>query len=150
MPVQKSEQPDDQLHAASFLVEIDGVTQAMFREAEGLTVHRDVVEYQEGGENGRTHKLLGPTRWSNIVLRGGMTDNDDFFKWMKKAIDAAPVERKNGSIMLVNQKGEVKCRWDFTNGWPCRYEGPRLDSLSNDVPIEALEIAHDGFEMKKG
>jgi phage tail-like protein len=141
---------DDHLVAGYFKVEIDGIAAAEFREAEGLTVQREIIEYQEGGENGRTHKLLGPTRWSNIILRHGMTDNVDFFTWMKKTIAAAPVERKNGSIMLVNQKGDVKVRWDFTNGWLCRWEGPRPDSLQNDVPIETLEIAHDGFEMKQG
>jgi phage tail-like protein len=141
--------PDEYLGGAQFKIEIDGITVAAFREADGLSVHREVVEYHEGGENTKTHKLLGPTRWSNIVLRRGITDSMDFYDWMKKTIDAATIERKNGAIIATDQKGQPKMRWDFTGGWPCRYEGPRMEALDADLKIELLEIAHDGFEMKK-
>ena len=145
----KSPHPDEYFVGAYFKVEIDGVAVADFREADGLTVHREVVEYQEGGENSKTHKLLGPTRWSNIVLRRGVSSSVDFWTWMKKTIDAQEIERKNGAIIAVNQKGEPKARWDFVGGWPCRYEGPRMDSLDSEIKIELIEIAHDGFTFKK-
>jgi phage tail-like protein len=145
----KKHEPDDYLQGAYFVVELDGLMETVFQEAEGLTVTREVVEYHEGGENGKMHKLLGPTRWQNIVLRTGVTWSDDFFKWAKKTIDGQEIERKNGAIVLCDREGKPKIRWDFTNGWPCRWEGPRLSSHDHDLKIELLEIAHDGFEMKK-
>ncbi|MEZ0228904.1 MAG: phage tail protein [Planctomycetota bacterium] len=144
----KKEEPDDFFVGGYFTVEIDGITTAAFRSADGLNVQREVIEYQEGGENARTHKLVGQTRWQNIVLRSGVTGDDDFFKWMKSAIDG-DVQRKNGAIIYFDRKQVPQLRWDFTNGWPCRWEGPRLDSLEGDIKIEVLELAHDGFEMKK-
>ncbi len=143
----QTDQPDDFFVGGYFTCEIDGITQAAFRSAEGLNVHREVVEYQEGGENAKTHKLVGQTRYSNIVLRTGVTESDDFFKWMKKTVDGT-VERKNGAIIYYDRAQTPRIRWDFTNGWPCRWEGPQLDSMEAEIKIELLEIAHDGFEMK--
>src|SRR5512140_2680417 len=93
---------DDYFTDAFFKVEIDGLTVADFREADGLSVHREVVEYHEGGENTKTHKLLGPTRFSNIVLRRGVTTNEEFWKWMKQTIDGQTIERKNGALIAVD------------------------------------------------
>jgi len=143
----QKDQPDDFLVGGYFTCEIDGITQAAFRSADGLTVHREVIEYQEGGENSKTYKLVGQTRYSNIVLRTGITENADFFEWMKKAIDGT-IDRKNGAIIYYDTACQPRVRWNFTNGWPCRWEGPRLDSLDAEIKIEVLEIAHDGFDMK--
>src|SRR5262245_24907507 len=123
---------DAQIINCHFGIELDGIVVAFFKEADGLTVYREVVEYQEGGENTMTHKLLGPTRWSNIVLRMGLTDNEEFWKWMKKTIDGQEIERKNGAVISYSQDGQTPLkRWDFKGGWVCRYEGPRTNSLEN-------------------
>ena len=143
-----TEEPDDYFVGGYFTVEIDGITAAAFRSADGLNVHREVIEYQEGGENAKTHKLVGQTRWSNIVLRTGITGDMDFFKWVKATVEGT-VTRKNGAIIFFDRQQRPQVRWDFTNGWPCRWEGPRLDSLEGEIKIEVLEIAHDGFEMKR-
>ena len=141
-------EPDDFATRGFFGIEIDGVNVGTFRAADGLTVQREVVEYHEGGENSRTHKLLGPTRWSNITLSRGLTDNVEFYNWMKQTIEAQEISRKNGSIILYAPDGKAKMRWDFLNGWPCRWEGPRFESMEHEIAIETLEIAHDGFTCK--
>lgn len=132
-----------------FKVTIDEIEAADFREAEGLTAQREVVEYQEGGENTRTHKLVGQTRFSNIVLRRGTSASTDLFEWVKKTIDGT-IERKNGAIIALDRKGEPVVRWDFKNAWPCRYEGPDFRAGESEVAIELIELAHDGFEMRRG
>lgn len=132
-----------------FKVTIDEIEAGDFREASGLTVQREVVEYHEGGENTRHHKLVGPTRFSNIVLRRGTSSSTDLFDWVKKAIDGV-VERKNGSIIALTRSGDPLARWDFKNAWPCRYEGPNFVSGESETAIEVIELAHDGFEMKNG
>ena len=69
----KSDTPDSYMGCEYFGVELDGIVDAKFRNASGLSVHREVVEYVEGGQNASTHKLIGQTRWSNIVLVSGIT-----------------------------------------------------------------------------
>src|SRR5437763_13227700 len=96
---QSTREPDDHFVGGYFTVEIDGITAAAFRSADGLNVSREVLEYQEGGENAKTHKLVGQTRWTNITLRSGVTGDTDFYKWMKQAVDGT-IERKNGAIIF--------------------------------------------------
>ncbi|RMG13025.1 MAG: phage tail protein [Planctomycetota bacterium] len=135
-----------------FKVTIDEVEAGDFNEVQGLTVQREVVEYAQGGENEFTRKLVGPTRFTNIVLRRGSSDSLDLWNWIKECIDGT-IKRKNGSIIALNQAGDPVARWDFKEAWPCRYEGPDFDSREPGLAalaIETLELAHHGFEMVKG
>ncbi len=54
------------------------------------------------------------------------------------------MERKNGSIVLMNDAQEEKLRWNFSEAWPTKWTGPTFNATGNDVAIEALEIAHEG------
>lgn len=125
---------------------LDGVTD--FRAIEGLDVQLEVVELYEGGENSRHHKLVGGTRYTNLVLRRGTTDSLELFTWVKETIQGK-ITRRNGSIVALDQKGDPVSRWEFKNAWPCRYEGPDFAAATDELAIEAIELAHDGFEMKK-
>lgn len=134
-----------------FYVTIDHLEAAVFHEAEGLNAQLDVVEYQEGGENTFRHKLVGPTRWSNIVLRRGTSDSLEFYEWVKECIQGK-VQRKSGTIIALGRDHTTTvAEWQFKNAWPCRYQGPDFSTIrSPDMAIEEIELAHDGFEMIKG
>jgi phage tail-like protein len=129
----------------NFLVEIDGLTRAGFRECSGLDSSQDPVEYREGNDALTPHKLPGLNKYSNISLKWGITDDAEFWDWRKKAMDGT-VERKNGSIVLLNDKGEEKLRWNFKEAWPTKWSGPSFKATGNEVAIESLEIAHEGVE----
>lgn len=132
-----------------FQVTIDGLDGVSdFRAVEGLDVQLEVVELYEGGENTRHHKLIGGTRYTNLVLRRGTTDSLDLYAWVKETIQGK-VKRRNGSIAALNQAGDPVARWEFKNAWPCRYEGPDFAATVDELAIETIELAHDGFEMKK-
>jgi len=128
----------------NFLVEIDGIAQAWFQECSGLDATTDPVEYREGGENTTVRKLPGKTTYSNIVLKRGITDSDELWKWRLNIIKGK-IERKNGSIVLCDLEGKEKLRWNFVNAWPTKWEGPSFDAKANDVAVETLTIAHEGL-----
>jgi phage tail-like protein len=129
----------------NFLVEIDGINQATFQDCTGLDSTTDPVEYREGGENTTVRKLPGKSTYSNIVLKRGITDSDELWKWRKKIVKGQ-IERKNGSIVLLDLEGNEKMRWNFVNAWPTKWEGPSFDAKANDVAIETLTLAHEGVE----
>ncbi len=52
----------------NFLVEIDGITRAGFRECSGLDSTQDPVEYREGDDAITPHKQPGLNKYSNISL----------------------------------------------------------------------------------
>ena len=142
MPVGDRQDP---YRGFNFLVELDGLTRAGFREASGLDASSDVVEYREGNEGLATRKLPGLTKYSNITLKWGLTDDAELWGWRKRVMDGA-IQRKNGSIVVLDEAGNEKVRWNFRQAWPTKWTGPSFNATSNDVAIETLEIAHEGVE----
>ena len=128
-----------------FLVEIDGVTQGGFQECSGLDSITDPVEYREGGDNTTVRKLPGKTTYSDISLKRGLTDSDELWRWRKTVMDGN-IERKNGSIIVLDSTGSEKVRWNFYEAWPSKWEGPSFDAKANDIAVETLTIAHEGIE----
>ena len=135
----------DPFRGFNFKVEVEGITRAGFREASGLDVSQDPIEYREGTEPLTARKLPGLNKYSNITLKWGVTTDAELWAWRKKAIDGK-VERKTGSIILCDDTGEEKVRWNFREGWPTKWSGPSFNATGNEVAIETLEIAHEGVE----
>lgn len=135
----------DPYRGYNFRIEIDGIDRGGFREASGLDSTQDPVEYREGTEGLTPRKLPGLNKYSNISLKWGTTEDAELWDWRKKNMDGQ-IERKNGSIILMDDTGEEKVRWNFREGWPTKWTGPSFNATSNDVAIETLEIAHEGVE----
>jgi phage tail-like protein len=136
-------------HAKFFSVEIEGIQTAKFYKCEGLEAETYVYEVEEGGLNTSTHKFFGRTRFPNIVLEHGISDNAELFNWYKDSVlSDKKVERKNGSIVLYapDRKEEIK-RWNFYRAFPCRWVGPKLGQDVSGAAIERIEIAHEGLEL---
>ncbi len=130
----------------NFLVELDGITRAAFQECSGFDSTIDVIEHREGGENTTLRKLPGMTKYSNISLKWGMTDDRELYDWHRRVV-LGDIERKNGSIVMLDRKGEEVARWNFVRAWPTKWDGPDLNAEGNDVAIEMLELAHEGVEL---
>jgi len=135
----------DPYRSYNFLVEIDGITRAGFQECSGLDTSQDPIEYREGTDPLTPRKLPGIVKFSNITLKWGLTDDAELWEWRKKVADGT-IERKNGSIVLMNDAGEEKARWNFREGWPTKWTGPTFNATGTDVAVESLEIAHEGVE----
>jgi len=136
----------DPFRGYNFKVEIDGITRAGFRECSGLDATSDPIAYREGNEKVYTSRMLqGQVKYSPIVLKGGITDDHSLWDWRKKVIDGKGAgERKNGSIVLMDEGGEEKLRWNFVNGWPTKWSGPSFNATANEVAVESIEIVHEG------
>ncbi len=128
----------------NFLLEIDGINRGGFRECSGLDSVQDPIEYREGNDALTARKLPGLNTYSNIVLKWGVADDTELWDWRLKAAEGN-VERKNGSVIQLDEDGSEKVRWNFREGWACKWEGPSYDATGNEVSIETLEIAHEGL-----
>ncbi|HXU74547.1 MAG TPA: phage tail protein [Polyangia bacterium] len=133
-----------------------------FRSCSGLKSEAAVVELEEGGFNGTTRKLIGRTKFPNIVLKQGLcTPNSDLWKLRQSYInDNAEQDlgskkgrqtpnRISGMITQMGPNG-AEAKWLFVSGWVCKWEGPDLDASKNEVSIESIEIAHEGLMMLPG
>ncbi|HEV2705502.1 MAG TPA: phage tail protein [Pyrinomonadaceae bacterium] len=136
----------DPYRGFNFLVELDGLTHGGFQECTGLDTSTDVVEYREGADPNHKRKLTGLNTFSNVTLKRGVTDSDELWKWRQTVIDGR-TERKNGSIILMDEAGNEKVRWNFLNAWPTKWTGPTFNATDNAVAVETLELALE--ELRK-
>lgn len=137
----------DPLHGFNFRVEIDKTSVASFRECGGLTATTDSVDYREGKDVSlNPRKLPALSKVTNITLKRGWTTNQDLWKWYKNILNGVP-DRRNGAIVLQDEQHNDVLRWNFENGWICKWEGPAMNATSNDVAIESIEICHERLEL---
>jgi phage tail-like protein len=48
---------------------------------------------------------------------------------------------------LLAADGTEAVRWNFTNAWPSKWDGPTLNAMSNEVAIESLTITCEKQEQ---
>jgi phage tail-like protein len=123
-----------------FRIELDGVERGGFQECSGLDFSQDPIEYREGPDPLYPRKLPGLTKYSNLTLKWGITKDEELWDWRDRALKGT-IERKNGSIILVDDEGNDKTRWNFEAGWPAKWTGPTFNATANEVAVETLEIA---------
>ncbi|MFZ5961676.1 phage tail protein [Thalassococcus sp. BH17M4-6] len=136
----------DPLLQINFLLEIDGITRGAFTEVSGLTAEQETVDYREGSEDTVVRKLPGLKTFTNIMLKRGWTQDAELWEWRKTTIDGV-TERKAGAIIVLDEARQEALRFSFREGWICKWEGPQLNSTTNEVAIESIEICHEGLEM---
>jgi phage tail-like protein len=131
----------------NFLVEIDGNTVGSLTEADLPEATVEITEYREGSErqfSGR--RLPGRVTFSHLILRRGFTTDRTFFDWWR-AVAEGNLDRRNASVILRDQTGQVVARWNFRNALPAKYSAPTFRARGNEVAIESLELAVEGMEL---
>lgn len=130
----------------NFLVEIDGITQAGFSDCTGFGASNDPIEYREGGFPENTvRKLPGQTKYPNITLKWGLTDSRELYDWYRD-VTKGKIDRKSGSIILIDLEGKEKIRWNFFEAWPTKWDSVDFSAKGTDVAIETLELAVEKVE----
>jgi phage tail-like protein len=138
---------DDPFAAFNFIVEIDGVTKAGFSECSGITMETDPIEYRNGSEDITVRKLPGLKKFGNITFKRGFTKDKGLWEWRKLVLDGK-TERHSGSITLLNEARKASVRWNFSEAWPRKLDGPAFNAKTNEVAIETLEIVVEGVEVE--
>lgn len=128
----------------NFKVEIEGVTVGAFAVVGGFESTTEVIEFQDGDDL-ILRKRPGRTTYSNITLKRGYTGSDELWNWYKRVIDGV-VERKSGSIILLNSRGGEIERYNFFEAWPMRYRNYELEGRGSGVLVEEIEIAVEKIE----
>ncbi|HMF56768.1 MAG TPA: phage tail protein [Pyrinomonadaceae bacterium] len=117
-----------------------------FSEVSGLDVELSPIEYRTGSEDITVRKLPGLAKYTNIVLKWGVTGDLAFWNWILEGI-SGKVHRTEGSIILLDEQKQEVLRWNFKRGWPCKMTGPGLNAKNNEVAMDSLEICHEGLSV---
>ncbi|MBU3967796.1 MAG: phage tail protein [Euryarchaeota archaeon] len=133
-----------------FRVEIGGIQTASFAEATIPDSTTDSVDYREGTDLPFQRKLSGLTKYGNITLKKGLTDSMELYEWRKSVEETGAIKaRKNISLVLIDEEGNDKARWDIMEAWPTKYDPSDFSAKANDVVIETLELVHEGVKRTK-
>ncbi len=127
-----------------FRIEIESITVAQVSDVSGLSIETETEPYEEGGVNEFVHQLPKRTKYNNITLKRGISDLDEMWNWYQSVVLGKFV-RKNGSIVLMDSKGDDKWRWNFHGAYPVKWTGPDFKSDSNTVAFETIELVHRGI-----
>lgn len=128
-----------------FRVEIQGIQQAGFSECSAIGSHLEVIEYREGGDPDRVRKFPGKRSCPDITLKWGSSDSHELFDWHMQAVNGQ-IERKDGSVVQLDDTGNEKVRWNFFKAWPSKWDGPTYSAKGNDISIETLTLSCEYIE----
>ena len=129
-----------------FRVEIDGIEKASFQACGGLKANISIIEQNEGGALAPT-KELGRVTYDNLILKNGVSDNQDLWLWMKTAIDGDDFgAEKDLSIVQTNRAGTEIKRWDVFGALPIGFLAGDWDADSEENIVEELELSIQEFD----
>ncbi|MBL7200034.1 MAG: phage tail protein [Anaerolineae bacterium] len=142
----------DPLVGFHYAIEVQGVINGYFTECSGIGSEHEMIEHKIVDEKGResVHKIPGRLKWENVSLKRGITSNMDIWDWRDQVVGGdVDGARRNGSIVMFNQKLSEVARWNFENAWPLKVSGPSMKADSNEFGIEEVVIAHEGLYREK-
>lgn len=141
--------------AFNFAVEIhvpglpNHVCNASFAECDGLEMTVEVKTIREGGNNARQFRLAGPTSFSQLTLKRGMTANFDLWDWFG-AFHADPSLRADAEVVLFAGDGRtVRASFILSRCVPVKLKAPALNAKDGTVAVEELQLAYDSLRLKK-
>ena len=78
------------------------------------------------------------------MLTHGLTSISTLWNWYYNTTQGS-IQRKNGTIMLLDPRQIPVMWWNFRNALPVRWAGPTFNAVSDEVGVEQLELAHEGL-----
>ena len=84
-----------------FRVEIENISVASFSEVSGLQIEMETEAYREGGVNDFVHNFPKGIKYQPLVLKRGITDSNDLWKWYKDVMDGK-ISRKDVTVVLMD------------------------------------------------
>lgn len=126
----------------------------MFSEVSGLELTMEPRAIPVGGQNWGEVQRIGPTKFSPIVLKRGVTEIQDLWAWFDATTRGANYGyRLQGEIKVlgstVDDKGEAKpiMVWKLSGVLATRFKGPDLSSTASQVAIEELTLVHESLTL---
>lgn len=131
----------------SYLVEWGG-ERVGFTEVTGIESSTEPIEYREGSSPVASKlKMPGMITYSNITLkRGTFAQDSEFHRWFATH-QFNSTERRDLTIKLLNDALEPVMTWRAMNCFVVKYTASELKADTNEVAVEAIEVATDRMEL---
>jgi phage tail-like protein len=138
----------DPYRTFNFQLEIDGVPLGAFSEVSGLTAEGDPVDYRCGTDvQQNVRKLTGLRKYTNIMLKRGYTQDKSLWNWYANIANGQQ-DRRNVTIVLMNETRQPVLRWHAENAWVNKIEAPSFKAAGNEIAMESVELVHEGLTIE--
>ena len=119
----------------------------------------EVVKHRDGGDFSSSRKSPGRTEYEAITLERGVTHDDAFLKWARRAqefnvIGASDEQmglgnfRRDIIIELYNDAGQKVIAYHVFRAWVSEFQAlPELDANANAVAIEHIKVENEGWQL---
>lgn len=130
----------------NFRVEIDGVPFTGFCRVDGLESMIDASEHDGATAKGE-RKRPRRRRVGNIVVQRAASADRHLWEWHQAAVEGRD-DRRNGTVSVLGEDGEVAMSIRFEGAWACRWKLTTLDALRSGVLIEEIELAVENLWLE--
>lgn len=138
----------DPATAFRFTVTFDDLPPGGFSDCSGLQSEIEVQEYAEGGLNTHTWKLPGRSKQGNVTFKCGIV-NKVLWDWYR-AIATGDFKARNCTVYVHDPSGTSDLlEFHLADAFPVKWLGPELGAGQNNLAIETMEVAHQGFTRRR-
>jgi len=138
----------DPVGAFRFTVAFDDLPPGGFSDCSGLQSEIEVQEYAEGGLNTHTWKFPGRSKQGNVTFKRGIVSKV-LWDWYR-AVTTGDFKARNCTIYVHDASGsEDVLEFQLIDAFPAKWLGPELGAGQNNLAIETLEVAHQGFMRRR-
>ena len=119
----------------------------------------EVVKHRDGGDFSSSRKSPGRTEYEAISLERGVTHDDAFLKWARRAQEFNVIGssdqqmglgnfRRDIIIELYNESGQKVIAYHVFRAWVSEFQAlPELDANANAVAIESIKVENEGWQL---
>lgn len=138
----------DPFRTFNFRLEIDDVPVAAFSEVSGLQSEGEVADYRTGMDIPLTNrKLPGLRKFGPISLKRGMVKDTTLWDWYRNIATGRP-DRRNGSVILMDEQRNDVLRWNFESAFPNKIQASELKAAGNEVAVETVELIVENIVLE--
>lgn len=119
---------------------------ARFQDVTGLSVDVNLDTYNEGGENRFVHRLPGRSKYSDLVLKRGMTLVSGVTAWCQDSIENFNYQPTNMLISLLNEQHLPVSSWYIVNAIPIKYDVSGLNAEQGQIVIESMTLRYEYYK----
>jgi phage tail-like protein len=121
-----------------------------FQEVTGLKLNTEMIEYRPGNDpTFIKQRVPGLKKFENVTLKKAVFKNDTaLYDWYAD-VQTNPERRYDIIVTLLDEQAAPLMTWTIVKCFPIAHTGPDLNSESNELAMESLEIVHEGITMAK-
>jgi phage tail-like protein len=136
-----------------FKVEFQGLDKeavdVRFQSVAGLTIDLQTESVKEGGEHRFEHVLPIRTKYTNLILKRGLTQNSKLIEWCTDAFQTLIIYPKDVLVYLLNEEHEPLMTWNIAQAWPKKWSVSDFNAEKGGLVIETLELQYQYFTIEQ-